>query len=228
MIFIELAFVEMSREAVRRLGLRFGDSIDFETHLDLRVLQDRRSPARVEGFNPIGSFLDMALQAGHARMHFKQSLVTEAGVEAHFRSGGEYSFKTSTRYSSGMAKIPFGIEMRITPDLLAANQIRVSLESSIREPDLSSGIGDYPAMSEKELQTHLLTRSGETLALAGLLKNSQGRSTQAVPGFSEIPILGRFFESKSFQRNLSQAYIFITTRVLSDPWKPASNRSFRP
>lgn len=219
-IFLEVAFVEVKKAALRTLGLRFGDPISFGTSIRPSLIQSPAKLVGLSGFNPIGSFLDLALQKNLARVHFKQSLVSEDGGKAEFKVGGEYSFRNNTRESASVVKIPYGIQVRFTPKLVGGKKIHLVIHSLIREPDLASGIGDFPEIREKVLDTQLYTQLDETMAIAGILRTSQGRAVHKVPGLGELPILGRLFTSKDFRSNKSEAYIFITPRRVSAEWKP--------
>lgn len=219
-VFLEVAFVEVKKEALRSLGLRFGDPISFGTSIQPSLIQTPAKLIGISGFNPIGSFLDLALQKNLARVHFKQSLVSEDGGRAEFRVGGEYSFRNNSRESSSVVKIPYGIEIKFTAKLVENKKIHLVIHSLIREPDLASNVGDFPEIREKVLDTQLFTTLDETMAIAGILRTSQGRAIRKVPGLGELPILGRLFTSKDFRSNKSEAYIFITPRRISSEWKP--------
>jgi len=219
-LFLEIAFVEIKKDALKRLGLRFGQSLDFGLSIHPRLIHSPSDLINISGINPIASFLDIALAQGQARIHFKQSLVTEDGEETYFRSGGEYSYRVKSTYSAGIGKIPYGIRLRFIPRLLHHNKVHLKIDAQIREPDMENAIGDFPPIDEKSLKTQLSVSLGETMAIAGILKSSQGKTITRLPGLGEIPILGSFFSSKSFRDNRSEAYIFITPRKLKAAWQP--------
>lgn len=210
-IFLELAFVEIKKAFLQKVGFRFGDPIQFSTEI---VNSPKTAFLHPTGFNPIASFLDFATAKNYARVHLKQSMIALEGEEAKFLVGGEYSFKSNTAYSSHIAKINYGIELDFLGKVLRNKNIQIKLKAIIREPDLSSDVGDYPEIREKNLSTRVVTQSGASVSVAGLFRSHDGRSTEAVPGFEKIPLLGRLFQSKDFRDQKSEAYLFITPKIL--------------
>jgi len=213
-IFLELAFVEIQKSSLEKLGLRFGEPLSFASSVFPQNILHPSKLLKVDGINPIGSFLDMAVAKGVAQVHLKHSLVTSNAEWASFRAGGEFSFRLSSEQSAKIEKIPYGVDLEFLPTELSQNNVRIEIKAKIREPDLSTGVGDYPGITEKIIQTQIQSGFGQSMAVAGLLHSSQGRARDSLPGLGEIPLLGRLFSSKSFRSNKSEAYIFITARHL--------------
>lgn len=219
-IFLELAFVEIRKEAVEKLGLRFGSPIEFGTSVYLNKIKTPRDLIQVRGGNPVGSLLDLLLREGQGRIHFKQSVVGEDRRKARFQVGGEFSLRLSSENFSQLGKIVYGIELEFTPSILSSEKIHLNLEARIREPDLSSGIDGLPLIQTKLLKTQLTSTLDETMAIGGFLRSQGSRSRQSLPLLGEIPLFGRLFTSKDYLQNRSEAYLFITPRVLKQSWRP--------
>ncbi|PIR23744.1 MAG: hypothetical protein COV44_01305 [Deltaproteobacteria bacterium CG11_big_fil_rev_8_21_14_0_20_45_16] len=215
-VFLELAFVEIQKSSLEKLGLRFGEPLSFASSVFPQNILNPSKLLAVDGINPIGSFLDLAVAKGFAQVHLKHSLVTSNAEAASFRAGGEFSFQLSSEQSAKIEKIPYGVDLEFVPTELGGNQVRIEIKAKIREPDLATGVGDYPGITEKIIQTQVRTGFGQSMAVAGLLHSSQGSAQNSLPGLGEIPLLGRIFSSKSFRANKSEAYIFITARRLEN------------
>lgn len=212
-LYLELSFVELRKEALRSLGLRFGQGIGFDT-----VIQP--SEVSIENYNPIGSFLDAAINDGQAKIHFKQALVARSNRRAFFRSGGEYSVRVQSQYSAGIEKISYGIDLSFLAHALTKDRLGLELEASVREPTAFGSLDELPNISEKILKTFVHLRFEETFAIANLFRSTKSRASQRLPGLGELPFLGRLFESKSFLQNESEAYLFITPKKVSQKWRP--------
>ena len=64
--------------------------------------------------------------------------------------------------------------------------------------------------------------SGQTFALAGLLRNDMQNTVQKFPGLGDLPILGTLFRSTQFQNTQTELVILVTpylVRPISDPKK---------
>lgn len=219
-IFLEFAFVEIKKSALRKLGLRFGQPIGFDTVIEPKFIQTPAKLIQVMGFNPIGSFLDAALDRNLAKVHYKQSLVTANKRASSFKIGGQYTYRLGGKYVASTKTFQYGINMEFKPRLVGDQRVHLEFKANISEPDLSSGLGDFPEIRTKAIDTALYTRLDETIAIAGLLKATLGRSKQSLPGLGEIPVLGRLFSSKDYREHRSEAYLFITPKILKESWVP--------
>lgn len=218
-IFLELAFVEIKRSHLRQLGLRFGTPIEFRTVLSSQSLKEASSWVRFDGFNPLGSFLDAALDQGQAEIHLKQSLIARNHQTANLRVGGEVNVRLVSENSSRLDQIRYGMTLAFTPRLIGKDRIRISVEASIREP---SGlvVDGLPGIDERSLSSELDFVSGESVAIAGFSRSRNDKTRSSLPGLGEIPLAGRLFSSQGRQTNHSEAYIFITPRVMKTSWRP--------
>jgi type II secretory pathway component GspD/PulD (secretin) len=68
----------------------------------------------------------------------------------------------------------------------------------------------YPQVSTREARTTMRITSGETIAVAGLIREEEIESWQKVPILGDIPLLGELFKKKRTSRTASQVLIFIT------------------
>lgn len=220
-VFLELALVEVRKKALRNLGLRFGSPISFDTSVFPQLLRNSSDMVQIGGFNPIGSFLDFALEEGEAKMLSKQSLVTQNLKEARFRAGGEYHVRTSgwtqggDKYG-GIETIRYEMLLQFKPKILNEGQLHIEVKAHLQEPDFSAGIGELPLIHHKEFSTQFRADFDQTMAIGGLIQSSQGQNAHKIPGVENIPVLGRLFSSESFQNQQSEAYVFVTPRLLEN------------
>src|SRR3546814_20116085 len=80
-----------------------------------------------------------------------------------------------------------------------------------------------PALKTRRAATDFNVRSGQTLILAGFLSKEESRNIDQIPGLGSIPILGRLFGSRRFQRNETELALFVTPIVVN-PDQPALMR----
>lgn len=213
--FVELSLVEIKTHALKQWGLRFGSPLDFDLSIRPQSLQF----FKVQGINPIGGLIDMALDRGEATVHFKQSLVGLMGEKASFHVGGEFPVRVSSRYHTGLEKISYGVELQVLPQRVDAERLRLQIHVDAREP-MGAGLDQLPQISQKRLRTRVVCRWDESFAVAGMFRSSKSKAQRGVPFLSEIPGLGRLLSSHDFQQNKSEAYLFLTPRHLKSPWNP--------
>jgi pilus assembly protein CpaC len=93
-----------------------------------------------------------------------------------------------------------------------------------------------PSFTTRRAQTSVQLMDGQSLAIAGLIKNNVRQAMDAVPGLGEVPILGALFRSNEFQGDRSELMFVITPRLVkpidpgyilpTDGYKPPSRSEF--
>jgi pilus assembly protein CpaC len=67
-----------------------------------------------------------------------------------------------------------------------------------------------PAVAERRAETEVILKDGESFAIAGLIDNRVVETIEKVPGFGDIPILGKLFRSRSTQKSSDELLVVIT------------------
>ena len=88
-----------------------------------------------------------------------------------------------------------GVNIDITPrthhddDVTLALKVAVSSISGI-------GFGGLPTFGNREINTIIRLRDGETNMLAGLIRDDERRTLDGIPGLSDLPLIGRMFSHR--------------------------------
>jgi len=91
----------------------------------------------------------------------------------------------------------------------------VGLEVTQEVDNATSEIAfDAPVISTRSVQTQLLLKDGQTVALGGLADSEHDVSQGGVPLLSSIPLLGGLFGHVSRQTTSTELYLFLTPHVL--------------
>ncbi len=73
---------------------------------------------------------------------------------------------------------------------------------------------DAPIISTRSVQTQLLIKDGQTIALGGLSDKQRETDQSGVPVLSSIPVLGGLFGRASHQTTETELFLFLTPRVI--------------
>ena len=125
---------------------------------------------------------------------------------------------TTTGVISTVQYVETGVMLTVTPRINAGGLVglEINQEVSNAASTTTSGI-DSPTIQKRAAQSTVAVQSGETLILAGLIKEEKTTSTSGVPGLSEIPLFGALFGTKSDSDNRTELVILITPHVLETP-----------
>jgi len=156
------------------------------------------------------------VEEGKGRILSQPKLVVVSGEEASFLVGGEIPIRTTTSTTSGATQEnvefkEYGIGMTITP-LLRKGKIDILLNVEVSDIDAANAVGDDVAFTTRSASTQLVLDDGQTIVLAGLIKQQESETVKRVPFLSEVPIFGLLFRKRStITPNQDQELVFSIT-----------------
>lgn len=181
------------------------------------------------GFTQAVNFL---VEKGKARILAEPTLVTASGKEATSFMGQEVPVITSTTVgvtTGGVtATIEFkevGVKLTMTPTVLEAHEkINTVLLAEVSTVDTTNAIQvatgsrtvTVPSFKTRKTQTEVVTASGETIVIAGLLQSEDSHSVSQVPGLGSMPVVGRLFRSPSVKTKNTELVISVTPEMVVD------------
>ena len=65
------------------------------------------------------------------------------------------------------------------------------------------------ALSTRRVESEMSLADGQTFAIAGLVDNRVTQLISKVPGIGDIPVLGKLFQSKSFNKSKSELLVIV-------------------
>jgi len=78
----------------------------------------------------------------------------------------------------------------------------------------TSGI-DSPTIRQRKVATNVMLRDGDTLALGGLVQESDTKTVTKVPGLGDVPVLGAMFRRTESDKQRSELLVLIRPRVVN-------------
>ncbi len=128
------------------------------------------------------------------------------------QAGGSSLFaNTISNRSSG---VTLDITARVNPSGIVTMVINQEVSTPIA-PAASAAI-QSPSFSTRNVRTQVTVQDGDTIAIGGIIKESDTTSTAGVPFLSRIPVLGMAFGARSTSKERTELVIFMTPRVIYD------------
>jgi general secretion pathway protein D len=108
-----------------------------------------------------------------------------------------------------------GVILRITPRVNKNGLVLLDIAQEISDvvPTTTSNI-DSPTIQQRRISSTVAVRTGETIALGGLIRDSHSRSREGLPYLSRIPLLGELFGSNNKNNRRTELIVLITPRVI--------------
>jgi len=109
-----------------------------------------------------------------------------------------------------------GTSLRVRPRIGGDGMVFLEIEQEISSPTDVPGAGGNPNVSTRTVQTEAMVRDGDTVMLAGLISQTDGRSSSGAPGLSRLPFIGGLFGQQARNEARSEVLLLITPRVVRD------------
>jgi pilus assembly protein CpaC len=164
--------------------------------------------------------LNLLLQNGHARVLSSPDLVTSPGDDATFLVGGQIPVVTTT----GLGQVnvlykDYGVKLEVTPTILGNGAVEAKITPEISDLDFANAVVvsgfTIPALKVSRISTDVITKPGESILMGGLVRRVEQRTISKVPLLSEIPILGKLFQSTAYQQNNSDVVFVMTPEIVT-------------
>jgi type II secretory pathway component GspD/PulD (secretin) len=131
-----------------------------------------------------------------------------------------FNEQTATSVFGGFQDKKFGNTLVVKPLVNKDNFVTLSVK-----PEISNKVFDQPftfagatvtspVIDTRSLDSNVLIKSGDTLAIGGLLQDEMSKNRTKVPLFGDIPVLGYFFQSRDNARVKRNLLVFVTPTIL--------------
>lgn len=133
-------------------------------------------------------------------------------VASGVQVGGNTQFAQSV--SNRNSGVTLQIMARVIPSGVVTLMINQEVSSPIA-PAASSAI-QSPSFSKRNVNTQVTVQDGDTIAIAGIIQESDTSSSAGIPFLNRIPGVGAVFGSRSYTKERTELVVFMTPRVIYD------------
>jgi type IV pilus secretin PilQ/predicted competence protein len=131
-----------------------------------------------------------------------------------------FNEQTATAVFGGFQDKTFGNTLLVRPSVNKENFITLAVK-----PIISNKVADAtfvfagatvasPIIDTRSLDSNVLIKSGDTLAIGGLLQDEVVKSRTKVPIMGDIPVVGYLFSSRSNIRTKRNLLVFVTPTII--------------
>jgi type IV pilus assembly protein PilQ len=134
-----------------------------------------------------------------------------------------FNEQTATAVFGGFQDKKFGNTLVVKPSVNKDNFITLAVK-----PEISNKVGDQPftvpggqggtvvspIIDTRSLDSNVLIKSGDTLAIGGLLQDEVTKARTKVPILGDIPVVGYFFQEKLNARTKRNLLVFVTPTII--------------
>ena len=157
------------------------------------------------------------------------NLTAVSGATATFLAGGEYPIPVPQ--GLGQVTVQFknyGVSLESTATITDDGRIRLTVRPEVSQLSNTGAVTlngvTVPALTTRRAETTVDMGSGQSFAIAGLIRNSVTHDIQKVPGLGNLGLLGALFRSDRFERSETELVIIVTPYIV----RPSGHRLSTP
>lgn len=163
----------------------------------------------------MNAVIDALEEEGLVSVLVEPNLTARSGETASFLSGGEFPIPVNQMQNAIIIEFKrFGVSLDFTPTVIEGGRIALKVRPEVSELNETASveINDIrvPGLSVRRAETTVELASGQSFAIAGLLRANASNTIRQIPLLGDIPVLGALFRSTRFQRQETELVIIVT------------------
>jgi pilus assembly protein CpaC len=175
-----------------------------------------------------GANLEIYLKAlsenRYVRVLAEPNLVAVSGEQATFLVGGEFPIPIVQGSVVGGGSTvtveykEFGVRLNFRPQVLGSGRIRLEVAPEVSElSEIGAVVQNgftIPGVTTRRSQTTVELGSGQSFAMAGLLRTKDQARVSRVPLLGDIPVLGVLFRGVRYEQDQTELVVMVTAELV--------------
>ena len=171
----------------------------------------------------VGAAIQALEVKGLLQILAEPNILAENGKPASLLAGGEFPFPSVSAASGGAPVVSiqfreYGVRLLFTPTVTPRGTIHLQVSPEVSALDFTNGLSisgfNVPALTTRKLNTQVELSEGQSFAIGGLLDNRTTDTLEKIPFIGDIPILGKFFQSKSVSKQNTELIVIVTPELV--------------
>jgi general secretion pathway protein D len=174
------------------------------------------------------AFLTSTENESRTRVISAPSLIATDSIAASINVGTEVPTLTAqaatgvqaggnSLFANNISNRNSGVTLNITARINPSGIVTLLINQEVSSPVApAAGAINSPSFSKRVLNTQVTLEDGDTIAIGGIINETNTQSSAGIPFLHRIPIVGWGFGSKSFSKERTELIVFMTPRVIFD------------
>jgi len=134
------------------------------------------------------------------------------------QAAGGITVGGSSQVFQGIQNVQTGVTLnvlaRVTPGGIVTLKIQQDVSAPVA-PAASAAI-QSPSFTQRSFSTQVTVQDGDTIAIGGIILDTDTYSTGGIPLLNRIPFIGAAFGSKSVTKNRTEMVVLMTPHIIYD------------
>jgi general secretion pathway protein D len=231
-VVIDVELLEVDRTRLREFGLGVaspgspgidGTADVNSPDLTLQGLRDLTASSVALAGVP-GLYYRLLKNDANTRTLANPQLRTSDGIAAQARFGERVPIPVTTFApiaTGGINQQPItsfnyeniGVNIDILPRLHHDDEVSLTLKLALSSIS-GVGFGGLPTFGNREINTTIRLKDGETNILAGLIRDEERTTLAGVPGLSDLPLIGHLFANNHKETQQTDIVLTLTPHIV--------------
>jgi general secretion pathway protein D len=114
---------------------------------------------------------------------------------------------------------PTGVIMQVTPRVNSGGLVTLDIAqevSDVAQTPAVNSVQGSPTFNDQTFQTRVAVQDGQTVGMAGLIRDNSSQGNSGIPLLKDIPVLGSLFSTQANSRARTELLVLITPHVVRD------------
>ncbi len=136
----------------------------------------------------------------------------------YLTSSSQSTLTSNAPVINSIAYQPTGVIMEVTPRVNSGGLVTLDVSQEVSDVDTNTttpGINS-PTFNQRTISSRVVVQDGQTIGLAGLIRDSISSGNQGIPWLKDIPILGALAGTQNNGRQRTELLVLLTPHVIRD------------
>jgi general secretion pathway protein D len=174
------------------------------------------------------AFLSLAENATRTKVISAPSVIATDSIAASINVGVEVPTLTAqavspvqaggtSLFANTISNRNTGVTLNILARVNPSGIVTLVINQDVSAPQApAAGSIQSPSFSKRSISTQVTLQDGDTIAIGGIINETDASSSAGIPVLHKIPVLGAAFGGRSYSKERSELIIFMTPRVIYD------------
>jgi pilus assembly protein CpaC len=172
----------------------------------------------------LGATIQALESKGLLEILAEPNVLAQNGKQASFLAGGEFPYPVVQGSSAGGTNAvtiqfrQFGVRLNFIPTVTPRGTIQLQVAPEVSALDYTNGVTvsgfTVPGITVRNVNTEVELSEGQSFAIGGLLDNRETQTLEKVPFIGDIPILGKFFQSRTRTKQNTELMVIVTPQFV--------------
>ena len=112
-----------------------------------------------------------------------------------------------------------GVIMEVTPRVNSGGLVTLDIAQEVSDVDAASTANSQiqsPTFLERNVRSRVVVQDGQTVGLAGLIRDNSSRNNDGIPWLKDVPILSLLAGTQNNTRSRTELIVLVTPHVIHD------------